>query len=386
MHPWRQLFESLDLVGDNFGLPHVSHVDEHVPLGSTVMVKSLRGVQPLGPNHYRPVDLNGALGTLVKVVSSRNDSEPRFQVVIGDGTQVALKAQKLELNIEKKGEMSAYAKMMLNTAGRGELAADIGGYSSLSESEEEGSTPSARSAAFRRQRGLENIGEARRLEEGKRQRTGKRMYDFSETQDPDGELLGSVVTLAGLINSTELNGCRGKVIAKKAEGEGEGNEVRFVVELEGETKEPKVVVKRRHLQFVDARAVWEHENAAHGRTKGRGKGALPQPSQNNASEVIPERAEASGTSAQQPTAKNEGRPKAKAKAQAKSTPEPVDWKKIFSTEDSTRLRDMVLQEVDGMSGSRISARQVEDRLRASSSTLLDVAKRYVDHAFKSRIK
>jgi len=36
---WRKFYKSLDLVGDNFGLPHVLTLDEHVPIGSTLMVK-----------------------------------------------------------------------------------------------------------------------------------------------------------------------------------------------------------------------------------------------------------------------------------------------------------------------------------------------------------
>ncbi|CAE7779849.1 unnamed protein product [Symbiodinium sp. CCMP2592] len=347
---WRELVESLDLVGDNFGLPHVSHLDQHVPPGSTVVVKSLRGVQPIPPNYCRPVDLNGALGTLRKVVPGSNGGEIRFQVVIGDGTEVALKSQKLELNIEKKGEMSAYAKMMLNTAGRGELAADIGGYSSLSESEEEGSAasrPSARSAAFRRQRGLENIGEARRLEEGSGQQQG---LEWAQRQGD----------------------------RKEGDGEGrEGDEARFVVELDGECKEQKVV-KRRHLQFVDAREAWEHEHAASSSSaKGRGKGAQP-PSRSDAAEPKP------GIGKETSEAKRKPKAKAQVKAAPKAT-EP-DWKKVFPAEDSIRLRDLLQEEVSMGSGSRISARKLEELLRERHSALLDVAKRYVDAVFRSRSK
>ncbi|CAE7234928.1 unnamed protein product [Symbiodinium sp. CCMP2592] len=321
------------------------------------------------------------LGALRKVVPGSNGGEIRFQVVIGDGTEVALKSQKLELNIEKKGEMSAYAKMMLNTAGRGELAADIGGYSSLSESEEEGSAasrPSARSAAFRRQRGLENIGEARRLEEGGRHAARNRMYDFADAKDPDRELLGSMVTLRGLVNNRDLNGRRGRVTAKKGEGEGrEGDEARFVVELDGECKEQKVV-KRRHLQFVDAREAWEHEHAASSSSaKGRGKGAQP-PSRSDAAEPKP------GIGKETSEAKRKPKAKAQVKAAPKAT-EP-DWKKVFPAEDSIRLRDLLQEEVSMGSGSRISARKLEELLRERHSALLDVAKRYVDAVFRSRSK
>ena len=378
-----------------------------MPPGSTVLVKSLRSVQPTGPKLRRPVDLNGALGTLVTTLPSADGTEPRFQVVINDGTQVALKAQKLSLSIEKKGEMSAYARFQLNMAGCGELAADIGGYSSLSDSDDQGSQSSestarstARSAAFRRQRGLENIGEARRLEEGGRRAAGSRLYLSADAEDPDEEVLGSLVTLGGLVNNPELNGRRGRVLSRKSSDEA-GEEARFVVELqsEGKAKELKVV-KRRCLHFVDAREAWERDSAAH-LGKGSGKGVKRVPPREKASpeagQLIRDAAPPPGK--EEPAASEGGAkpeksqkpkdPKAKEgpKApKAKAKPEPA-----FTAEDSLRLRSFLQQELAkleelGTGSKRVSARQVEAGLRETDPVLLDGAQQYVQAIFKTRSK
>uniref|UniRef100_A0A7S4T691 MYND-type domain-containing protein n=1 Tax=Alexandrium monilatum TaxID=311494 RepID=A0A7S4T691_9DINO len=251
--PWRRLYEELDLISDNFGLPHALAMDPHVPLGSTVMVKSLRSDKVL-PSGCRPTDLNGGIGTLVKVGSQE---PPRYEILTNGGSSLSVRADCAEVHVEKIGQMSLYGRMHLTMGGGSLLAADVGGYSSLSEEEAE-DQPRLRDAAgkFRRRKGMERVGEARRMEECPAKRA---TYTEESVADEDEELQGCEIRLVGLQSAHELNGRRGRVVARGKPSEDSAGQPRFAVLLAPEPGEERrhVTVRRENLVFVDAHAEWE---------------------------------------------------------------------------------------------------------------------------------
>lgn len=256
---WKKLYDSLDLVNDNFGLPHVFQMDPHVPPGSTVLVKNLSGRSSLSSGR-RPVDLNGALCTFDQVLPETANGEQRYRILVRDGSTVALKAGNIEVHLEKTGAVSCYARMLLRNHTNSILNIDL---DQSSSSDEDAPTTNLRftdaSGRFMRKRGLQNIGEARKCEESAKKVAPDRIYTYDqceaegETSDP---LVGAVVEIRKLQMAEghfKHGGCRGRIT--NCLGGDEVNVLLLPMFCEDENRHEQEVLrcKLSEVKFLDGR-------------------------------------------------------------------------------------------------------------------------------------
>lgn len=111
--------------------------------------ENLQGRNRMPSSGLRPLDYNGGLGTLSKVLPREPDPNnpgsykpQRFQVAVNDGSTLALKAENCENHIEVKGRMTMYARMQMRFHDMNMLAADIDYSSSDTDENDENMTRS----------------------------------------------------------------------------------------------------------------------------------------------------------------------------------------------------------------------------------------------------